>query len=182
MMLTLGLAFWITSMLVVLFFLISLLLMLIVLIQRPQGGGLSGAFGAGAGSGQTAFGVKTGDALTWATIVGFALFLGMAIALNYAMRPADVTGATRPAATAGMGGDSEDGEAATTPAPQPVPVQPTQPEAQPPAEGEESTPAPETPADGPADAEAPTQTPATPAADEPAADAPQTDPETEPQP
>src|SRR5690606_11384838 len=103
MMLTLGLAFWITSMLVVLFFLISLLLMLIVLIQRPQGGGLSGAFGAGAGSGQTAFGVKTGDALTWATIVGFALFLGMAVALNFAMRPDDLNAATQPAATGAAG-------------------------------------------------------------------------------
>jgi len=42
----------------------STLMVLIVLVQRPQGGGLSDAFGAGAGGGGTAFGAKTGDALT----------------------------------------------------------------------------------------------------------------------
>ncbi|MEO1511842.1 MAG: preprotein translocase subunit SecG, partial [Planctomycetota bacterium] len=58
------------SLLVLVFLLVSLVLILVVLIQRPQGGGLSAAFGAG-GGGQTAFGSKTGDALTLFTIGAF---------------------------------------------------------------------------------------------------------------
>ncbi|MBX3359257.1 MAG: preprotein translocase subunit SecG [Phycisphaeraceae bacterium] len=69
------------------FLLLSVLMILVVLIQRPQGGGLSGAFGSGAGSGQTAFGAKTGDALTVASILIFVLWLLAAIALNYMIRP-----------------------------------------------------------------------------------------------
>lgn len=74
---------------VVLFIVISLLMMLVVLIQKPQGGGLSGAFGAGApeGSGQTAFGAKTGDVLTTATIGIFVVFIGTAVALNFLIGP-----------------------------------------------------------------------------------------------
>src|SRR5690606_36556084 len=53
-----------TNLLVVLFLFVCVVLILTILIQRPAGGGLSGAFGSGAGSGQTAFGAKTGDALT----------------------------------------------------------------------------------------------------------------------
>ena len=77
------------ALLVVLFLLISLAMVLVVLIQRPQGGGLSGAFGAGGGSGQSAFGARTGDALTISTIVIFVLFLGIAIGLNFALRPSE---------------------------------------------------------------------------------------------
>jgi preprotein translocase subunit SecG len=88
-LLTLGVSPWIASLLVALFLLVCLLLILIVLIQRPQGGGLSGAFGAGGGgSGQTAFGAKTGDALTIATIGIFVLYLGLAVGLQFAARPA----------------------------------------------------------------------------------------------
>jgi preprotein translocase subunit SecG len=78
---------YIVALLVVLFVVISALLMLVVLIQRPQGGGLSEAFGSASGSGHTAFGAKTGDALTTATIGIFVLFIGCAIGLNYAVRP-----------------------------------------------------------------------------------------------
>ncbi|MAY75529.1 MAG: preprotein translocase subunit SecG [Phycisphaerae bacterium] len=84
---------------VVLFLLVCLTLILTVLIQRPQGGGLSGAFGAGAGSGQTAFGAKTGDALTIATIGMFVAFLILAVVLNFAVRPG-------PARTGGSQGAS----------------------------------------------------------------------------
>ena len=48
------------------FLFVSLTMILIVLIQKPQGGGLSGAFGSSSdagGAGQTAFGAKTGDVL-----------------------------------------------------------------------------------------------------------------------
>ncbi len=63
-----------------LFIVISVLLILIVLIQKGRGGGLSSAFG-GAG-GNTAFGSKTGDVLTWATSVIFGIFLLLAVILN----------------------------------------------------------------------------------------------------
>ncbi len=85
--LVLGLPTWAVGLLVAFFVLISLVLVLIVLIQKPQGGGLSGAFGAGGGSGQTAFGTKTGDVLTMTTITIFVLWLLIAIVLNYATRP-----------------------------------------------------------------------------------------------
>ncbi|MFT3686659.1 MAG: preprotein translocase subunit SecG [Phycisphaerales bacterium] len=71
-----------------LFVVVCVLLVLTILIQKPQGGGLSGAFGAGSGgSGQTAFGTKTGDALTWMTIGMFVIYLATAIGMNYTMRP-----------------------------------------------------------------------------------------------
>ena len=63
-----------------LFLFISFLLILIVLIQKGRGGGLSGAFGGSGGN--TAFGAKTGDVLTWATSVIFALFVILAVVLN----------------------------------------------------------------------------------------------------
>ena len=49
--------------LLVLFIIVCLLLILLILIQKGRGGGLASAFG-GAG-GNTAFGSKTGDVLTW---------------------------------------------------------------------------------------------------------------------
>ena len=45
-----------------------LFMMLVILIQKPKGGGLSGAFGGAGGSAQAAFGAKTGDLLTTITI------------------------------------------------------------------------------------------------------------------
>jgi len=66
--------------LLVLFILVCLLLILIVLIQKGRGGGLASAFGGMGGN--TAFGAKTGDVLTWATSIIFGIFLVMAIVLN----------------------------------------------------------------------------------------------------
>lgn len=86
-MFTLAIPQYVVGLLVVLFVVISVMMMLIVLIQRPQGGGLSEAFGASSGSNTTAFGAKTGDALTTATIIIFLLFIGFAIGLNYMVRP-----------------------------------------------------------------------------------------------
>ena len=75
-----GTAFWIVTFL---FMLVALAMVLIILVQRPQGGGLAGAFGgAGGSSTDTVFGGRVGDALTVATVVAFALYLGLAIALN----------------------------------------------------------------------------------------------------
>ncbi len=96
---------------------VCVLMILVVLIQRPQGGGLSGAFGAGgggAGAGQTAFGTKTGDVLTYATIAVFVLYLLVAIGLNFATRPYTDNANTLPAATApGAPEQQSDGGAET---------------------------------------------------------------------
>jgi preprotein translocase subunit SecG len=67
-----------------LFMLVCVLMILLVLIQKGRGGGLSGAFG-GAG-GNTAFGSKTGDVLTWATSVFFGVFLILAVTMNILAR------------------------------------------------------------------------------------------------
>ncbi len=69
------------SILTLLFIVVSVALVLIVLVQRPQGGGLTGAFGGGGGT-DTAFGGRTGDALTVATITAFTIYLLIAIGLN----------------------------------------------------------------------------------------------------
>jgi len=66
--------------LLTLFLVLSLFMILLVLIQKGRGGGLSSAFG-GVG-GNTAFGAKTGDVLTWATSIVFGVFLLLAIGLN----------------------------------------------------------------------------------------------------
>lgn len=52
----------------------------LILVQKGRGGGISSAFG-GAG-GNTAFGSKTGDVLTWATSVVFGIFLVCCVSLS----------------------------------------------------------------------------------------------------
>ena len=95
-----GLQFSLPAALMIVFIIVSVLMILIVLIQRPQGGGLSGAFGAAAdGAGQTAFGAKTGDALTLATVATFVIFLLTAVGLNFALRPEVVDPAQPTAST-----------------------------------------------------------------------------------
>ena len=85
-MLTLGA--WYVNALAASFLLVSIFMMLVILIQKPKGGGLSGAFGgAGGGSAQAAFGAKTGDVLTIVTVVCFALFLLLAMGLTWTIRP-----------------------------------------------------------------------------------------------
>jgi preprotein translocase subunit SecG len=71
------------TVLTVLFLFASLALVIIILVQRPQGGGLSAAFGgSGAGGSETAFGGRTGDALTVTTVTAFVLYLALAMGLN----------------------------------------------------------------------------------------------------
>lgn len=108
MVLSLAAAGWLIGILTVLFMVVCVVLILTVLIQRPQGGGLAGAFGSGAGSGQTAFGTKTGDALTIFTIIVFVLFIGAAIGLNYAARPED-SAKTTPTSNESAPADKKDG-------------------------------------------------------------------------
>lgn len=158
--------FW--TMLVVFIF-ICVFMILLVLIQKGRGGGLSGAFG-GAG-GNTAFGAKTGDVLTWVTSATFAIFILTAIFLNllsnYRQDQADKTAAAlnapltnQPAApSAPVGGmplnvpPPAPAPAPTTPAPAPAPTPaaPTRsPETAPPAPTATTTPpAPATPAPAP---------------------------------
>ena len=68
-----------------LFVLCCLALVLIILIQKGRGGGLSAAFGGGGGGG--VLGSKTGDFLTWVTIVLVGFFLGLAILLAKYYKP-----------------------------------------------------------------------------------------------
>lgn len=95
MLLTLAMNQYVLGALMVVFLVICALVILTILVQRPQGGGLAGAFGGGSGSGQTAFGTKTGDALTVLTISMFVVYLAGAIVLNFgtraAVRPAEET-------------------------------------------------------------------------------------------
>src|SRR6478672_794175 len=78
--------FWST---LTLFLFVCIFLILLVLIQKGRGGGLAGAFG-GAG-GNTAFGSKTGDVLTWATSILFGVFLLLAVATNWLSNSIDAT-------------------------------------------------------------------------------------------
>ena len=72
--------FWVVT---VVFVIVAVVMVLIILVQRPQGGGLAGAFGGAGGAGtETVFGGRVGDALTVATVVAFVVYLGLAIALN----------------------------------------------------------------------------------------------------
>jgi len=67
----------------IIFIVASVILVLIILAQRPQGGGLASAFGGSGGGGtDTAFGGRTGDVLTYATIGAFVGYLLIAVFLN----------------------------------------------------------------------------------------------------
>ncbi len=121
---------FVVGLLVALFVVISVMMMLIVLIQRPQGGGLSEAFGSASGSGHTAFGAKTGDALTFATIFVFVLFIGFAVGLNYIVKPptaaVESVPEAAPAGTPAPGGETPPASPST-----PAPAGTDQPSSQP---------------------------------------------------
>src|SRR5688572_21949358 len=96
---------------ITLFIIISIFLILLVLIQKGRGGGLASAFGGGGGN--TAFGSKTGDVLTWATSIVFGIFLVLAVILNLMTRQATA----RPVA----GGPTPPAQQMPAPAPAPTP-------------------------------------------------------------
>ncbi len=75
---------WLVYLMASFFVLVCLFMMLVILIQKPKGGGLSGAFG-GAGSAQSVMGAKTGEFLTWFTVACFVLFLLLAMGLTWAI-------------------------------------------------------------------------------------------------
>jgi preprotein translocase subunit SecG len=144
------------GLLVVGFFFLCLILILTVLIQKPQGGGLSGAFGSGAGSGQTAFGARTGDALTVATISIFVIYILAAIGLNYIVRPTIAAPPGPEARPTGQVAPDAPPATGTTPAPiQPTPAPaPVEPASTPVTEPGQSEPAPAAPgSDEPAGAD-----------------------------
>ncbi len=70
---------FIMNVIAVLFVLCCVALILIILIQKGRGGGLSGAFGGAMASG--ILGSKTGDFLTWVTIVLTGIFLSLAVVM-----------------------------------------------------------------------------------------------------
>ncbi len=74
---------------VVIWFICALALILIILIQKGRGGGLSAAFGGGMASG--ILGSKTGDFLTWVTIVLVGIFLTLAVVMAKFYKPPDVS-------------------------------------------------------------------------------------------
>lgn len=88
MSLTLGQT-WVDIIAAMFFGFLALLLMGVILLQRGRGVGLAGAFG-GAG-GNTAFGAKTGDVLTWVTVILASVFLLTAVLFNYQFRPSGTT-------------------------------------------------------------------------------------------
>ncbi len=133
-----------------LFATIAVVLMLLILLQRGRGVGLAGAFG-GAG-GATAFGAKTGDMLTWATIVGTGLMLTLTVVLNYVFVDTgpELGAGTPPAAAVPTARMPEPTPPFQLPGPQgqPVPIVPlSQPPVAPPPQApvEAQTPAPEVP-------------------------------------
>ncbi|MHC4993864.1 MAG: preprotein translocase subunit SecG [Planctomycetota bacterium] len=85
-MLTLAESSGLTIFGILFFIMLSGMLTLVILIQKPKGGGLAGAFGGAGGSQQAVFGAKTGDFLTWVTVILFICFIGTAILLVYTTR------------------------------------------------------------------------------------------------
>ena len=76
---------FIMKVIAILFLLCSAALILIILIQKGRGGGLSSAFGGGMASG--ILGSKTGDFLTWVTIILVGIFLSLAVVMAKYYKP-----------------------------------------------------------------------------------------------
>jgi len=101
------------------FILCSVILVLVILIQKGKGGGLTAALGGGMASG--ILGSKTGDFLTWVTIVLVGVFLSLAVVLAKFYKPtvSDYgTGQTAPQTQPAQTPPSEGTE-------QPVPAEPS---------------------------------------------------------
>ena len=67
-------------------FFISFFLIFIVLIQRGRGGGLSGALG---GTGQSAFGSRAGDEMTYITLIVSAIWIFLCVLCIWVLNPMD---------------------------------------------------------------------------------------------
>ena len=77
-----------------LFVIVCVLLIVIVLLQKGRGGGVSAAFGGG-GS-HSAFGTRTGDVLTWVTVVLVSVFIILSLVAVLQWRPSDLEQARAP--------------------------------------------------------------------------------------
>jgi len=77
---------FIMSVVAVFFVICCVALVLLILIQKGRGGGLSAAFGGG-GMASGILGSKTGDFLTWVTIVMVGVFLTLAVVMGKYYRP-----------------------------------------------------------------------------------------------
>ncbi len=97
--------------LALLFGFVCVFLILLILIQKGRGGGLSSAFG-GAG-GNTAFGTKTGDMLTWVTSVVFLVFLVLSCGLIWTTDY--MAGQAAAVAPVGVADDTLEGEETAAP-------------------------------------------------------------------
>jgi preprotein translocase subunit SecG len=129
------LALWYHGILATLFGFAALALIGVILLQRGKGVGLSGAFG-GAG-GHTAFGAKTGDVLTWITIIGAIVVLGGAVVLNYIFVPFTPFATTATPPTPAVPTVPAEGTSAPVPSGTPVEsAAPTPSETTPPADTE----------------------------------------------
>src|SRR3954463_60950 len=107
----------------ILYIILAVFLILLVLIQKGRGGGLSGAFGGGGGN--TAFGSKTGDVLTWATSIVFGVFLLLGIMLNilankYNERMAGASGQTSQQSSNNNNNNAPAGSKSSLPQPLPA--------------------------------------------------------------
>jgi preprotein translocase subunit SecG len=78
-------ASFIMNVIAILFFVCAVVLILVVLIQKGRGGGLSAALGGGMASG--ILGSKTGDFLTWVTVVVVCAFLTLAVVMAKFYKP-----------------------------------------------------------------------------------------------
>lgn len=105
---------WGVWLMAVAFTLVCIIMMLVILIQKPKGGGLSGAFGGGAGGGGAGdvIGARVGDVLTIITVVCFLAFLGLAMGLTWSTTPSvDADDAADPAGQVeGAGGEDSQEE------------------------------------------------------------------------
>ena len=103
------LALGIMSFVAVLCVICGVVLILVILIQKGKGGGLSAAFGGGMAGG--ILGSKTGDFLTWFTIVLVGIFLTIAVLMAKFYKPViSDLGAEQtsvPAATSGADTDTD---------------------------------------------------------------------------
>jgi len=77
---------FVMKILAALFLICCIALILVVLIQKGKGGGLSTALAGGVASG--ILGSKTGDFLTWVTIVVVGVFLALAVLMAKFYKPA----------------------------------------------------------------------------------------------
>ena len=120
---------WYVTLFTLMFVFVCLFLILVVLIQKPRGSGLTGAFGGAGGGAGSVFGSKTGDVLTWVTVVCFGLFIGLSMLLTWTGKPGQ--GSVDPIIDTGKGetglvdilkGENGGPEATPSPAPSPAPA------------------------------------------------------------